>query len=188
MTIKISERNDISVLNNRYAVCYDIDKRYRVVSLVSSPHRELQGRHTGGGLSYVFNRTGTGASFYKESYNQAELARLVTRYGKNVTNDQYSRMVQDGAVVAINEPVRQVSTGTGKTAFAPLSTFGGGYVIAIVTDTGLLFGSKPKVHATQDLAEAELERLANVSPGTEFVMLKAQKAARAATVTVREFV
>ncbi len=188
MTIKVSSRNDIKVLNNRYAVCYAVNGQWRVVSLVSSPYRELASRYTSLGLSYVFNRTGQYGAWHKESFNQAQLSSLVTRYGKPVSNDQYSKMVRDGAVVAINEPVRQVSTGTGKTAFAPLSTFGGGYVIATVTDTGLLFGSKPKVHATQDLAEAELERLANVSPGTEFVMLKAQKAARAATVTVREFV
>lgn len=188
MSIKVSERNNIKVLNNRYAVCYDIDGQWRVVSLVSTPYRELAARRTSLGLSYVFNRTGQYGAWHKESFNQAELSSLVTRYGKAVTNDQYSRMVRAGAVVAINEPVRQVTTGTGKTVFAGQSTFTGGYVIATVTDTGLLFGSKPKVHATQDLAEAELERLANVSPGTEFVMLKAQKAARAATVTVREFV
>jgi hypothetical protein len=63
----------------------------------------------------------------------------------------------------------------------------GGWIIATVTPQGLLFGSKPKVHLSYAAADAELERLASVSPGTEFVLLKAVKTAVTQTVQTRTF-
>jgi hypothetical protein len=64
----------------------------------------------------------------------------------------------------------------------------GGWIIATVTPKGLLFGTKPKVHLDPTAAEAELERLASVSPGTEFVLLKAVKTAVTQTVQTRSFI
>jgi hypothetical protein len=64
----------------------------------------------------------------------------------------------------------------------------GGWIIATVTPQGLLFGSKPKVHLSYAAADAELERLASVSPGTEFVLLKAVKTAVTQTVQTRSFI
>jgi len=57
-----------------------------------------------------------------------------------------------------------------------------------VSTEGLLFGTKPKVHLDPTAAEAELERLASASPGTEFVLLKAVKTAVTQTVQTRSFI
>lgn len=198
--IRVNSATDIAVLNNRYAVIRDVNGIYRVVSLVRSPATELQPRTTGGGISYVFNRTGTGPSWDKQSYNQQQLAGLITRYGKAPAADQMIELssIVQGLGPRPNNPWKttdvRMSAGIGKSDIAGMPFLNtqldpqkGGWVIATVTPEGLLFGSKPKVHTNEGAANAELQRLATVSPGTEFVLLKATKTAITQTVQTRTF-
>lgn len=190
--IHVRSEADIYVLNDRYAVVRDVTNTYRVVSLVRVPYRELAGRDSLSGLSYVFDRTGRG-QFYKESYNQSQLAGLVAQYGKRPTQTILDQLRSHGAV-SIAQDVR-VHAGTKPSDLSGLPRFDnrhldpqkGGWIIATVTKDGLLFGSKPKVHINQGAAEAELQRLATVSPGTEFVLMKAVKTAVTQVVQTKEF-
>lgn len=191
--IHVRSEADIHNLNNRYVVVKDVLGTYRVVSLVRKPYRELQPRESIGGPSYVFNRTGMNPSWDKTSYNQAQLANMVKQYGKKVDQVTLSFLKKDGTV-SVAEDAR-IHEGTKPSDFAGLPRFDnhqldpqkGGWIIATVTKDGLLFGSKPKVHTNQGAAEAELQRLATVSPGTEFVLMKAVKTAITQTVQTKEF-
>ena len=190
--IQAKSLQDVSVLNNRYAVIRDTQGTYRVVSLVREPYRELQARENSGGISYVFNRTGANPSWDKSSYDQQALARMVTRYGKPPTNLQLNKLQERAVRFQVNpnhplEPgdLQGIPTMINNHQLDPNK---GGWVIATVTATGLLFGTNPKVHTALMSASAELERLASVSPGTEFVLLKAVKTAVSHSVQTKTFV
>lgn len=181
---------DIRVVNSRYAIVLDVNKNYRVVSLVRTPFRELAARYTSMGMSYVFDREGRGP-FYKQSYNQPELEVLYTTRGLAATESQLAGLV-GGAVRVDSYHTPAAALVKGALEGMPynnhqLDPQRGGWVIATVTENGLLFGSKPKVHRDQGAAEAELQRLATVSPGTEFVLLKATKTAITQTVQTKTF-
>lgn len=49
---------------------------------------------------------------------------------------------------------------------------GHGYVICQVVNNALVFGSKPKIHTTLASVKAEVERLANKSPGVQIAYLQ----------------
>jgi hypothetical protein len=59
----------------------------------------------------------------------------------------------------------------------------GGYVIATFKDGGLMFSSKPRVHATLESVRAEMARLATLNPGVTFVSLQIEQ-----TVTASQLV
>lgn len=59
---------------------------------------------------------------------------------------------------------------------------GRGYIIGQVQGEALVFGSKPRIHSTVESVEAEIERLANKSPGMQLVYLKIQRSVKAATL------
>ena len=192
------------VLNQRYAVVPDVQGILRVVSLLGAVARELQPRGPHSNVTYAFNRTGIGINL-KDSYSQRRLRSVVERYGKPATSTERSKIC--GLVKCVNPwkdyqsanqalTVEQLYCQTvepGDLMGMPyldntrLDPNQGGWIIATVTPQGLLFGSKPKVHLDPTAAEAELERLASVSPGTEFVLLKAVKTAVTQTVQTRTF-
>ncbi|MCA1800317.1 MAG: hypothetical protein LC650_03400 [Actinobacteria bacterium] len=116
---------------------------------------------------------------------------MVIRYGKPPTDLQLSKLQERAVRFQVNpnhalEPgdLQGIPTMINNHVLDPQK---GGWVIATVTATGLLFGTKPKVHTNQGAAEAELQRLATVSPGTEFVLLKATKTAITQTVQTKTF-
>ena len=187
--INVRNANDICVVNNRYAIIRDFNGDYRVVSLVRTPYRELQPRHGSSGMSYAFNRTGTSSVWNKTNYSQGQLATMFTRHGVQPKPSVLADLQTHGAIKLHNAAGAQGNIDLSGMPYNnnQLDPVNGGWVIATVTTDGLLFGTKPKVHRNQDAAEAELQRLATVSPGTEFVLLKATKAAITQTVQTRNF-
>jgi hypothetical protein len=183
------------VLNQRYAVVPDVQGILRVVSLLGEKARELQPRGTHDNVSYAFNRTGIGINL-KDSYSQRRLRSVVERYGKKPTESELEKLAQllkfgrGHPWLEARKPVMMPSDVMGMPYLdnTQLDSTRGGWIIATVTPKGLLFGATPKVHLDPTAAEAELERLASVSPGTEFVLLKAVKTAVTQTVQTRSFI
>ena len=182
------------VLNQRYAVVPDVQGILRVVSLLREKARELQPRGTHDNVSYAFSRT-MHATDRKDWFGQRRLMSLTKRYGKKPTQSELEKLAQllkfgrgrHGA--DDRKPVMMPSDVPAMPYLdkTQLDSTRGGWIIATVTPKGLLFGATPKVHLDPTAAEAELERLASVSPGTEFVLLKAVKTAVTQTVQTRTF-
>jgi len=182
------------VLNQRYAVVPDVQGILRVVSLLGEKARELQPRGTRDNVSYAFSRT-MHATDRKDWFGQRRLMSLTKRFAKKPTQSELEKLAQllkfgrgrHGA--DDRKPVMMPSDLMGMPYLdnIRLDPTQGGWIIATVTPQGLLFGSKPKVHLSYAAADAELERLASVSPGTEFVLLKAVKTAVTQTVQTRTF-
>lgn len=192
-TIFVRRVDDIHVVNHRYALIQDTSGTWRVVSLVRKTFRELQARKSINGLSYSFDRTGLSPSYSKECYNQPQLQCMARSYGRTVSSVVLEGLLKDG-VIRVEQDVR-IHTGTKPYDMSGLPRFdnyqidpdNGGWIIATITEDGLLFGSKPKVHTVRGDAEAELQRLASVSQGTEFVLLKAVKTAVSQTIKIKTF-
>jgi hypothetical protein len=131
----------------------------------------------------------------KDWFGQRRLMSLTKRFAKKPTQSELEKLAQllkfgrgrHGA--DDRKPVMMPSDLMGMPYLdnTRLDPNQGGWIIATVTPQGLLFGSKPKVHLSYAAADAELERLASVSPGTEFVLLKAVKTAVTQTVQTRTF-
>jgi hypothetical protein len=183
------------VLNQRYAVVPDVQGILRVVSLLREKARELQPRGTHDNVSYAFSRT-MHATDRKDWFGQRRLMSLTKRYGKKPTQSELEKLAQllkfgrGHPWLEARKPVMMPSDVMGMPYLdnTQLDSTRGGWIIATVTPKGLLFGAKPKVHLDPTAAEAELERLASVSPGTEFVLLKAVKTAVTQTVQTRSFI
>jgi exoribonuclease II len=58
-----------------------------------------------------------------------------------------------------------------------------GYMIATVENGRILFAKSPTIHLTQNSVEAEMERLALISPGTKFIYVKICKSVVSGGVT-----
>lgn len=190
----INSVNDIRVVNGRYALIPSA-QGIRVVSLVRKPYAELQSRiDSANQLNYYFARS---VNSYREHFSQSSLARLMSSSSSRpATPQQRADLLASGIFRERHEAVEVPlsSAGIGKSELAGIPSNNtqldpqkGGWIIATVTPTGLLFGSKPKVHTNAGAAEAELQRLATVSPGTEFVLLKAVKTAVTQTVQTKVF-
>jgi len=183
------------VLNQRYAVVPDVQGILRVVSLLGEKARELQPRGTHDNVSYAFSRT-MHATDRKDWMNQRRLMSFTKRYGKKPTQSELEKLAQllkFGQGHPTNDDRKPVMMPSDVPAMpyldnTQLDSTRGGWIIATVTPKGLLFGATPKVHLDPTAAEAELERLASVSPGTEFVLLKAVKTAATQTVQTRSFI
>ena len=184
--IRVLNLDEARVLNHRHAIVRDIQGVLRVVSLLGERPNELRPRGPHSNVSYTFDRFGTGT---QRSYNQQQLEAVHRIYCKPPTRIEYARLL--GFVKT--EARKPLMVETGDLMGMPyldntrLDPNQGGWIIATVTPQGLLFGSKPKVHLSYAAADAELERLASVSPGTEFVLLKAVKTAVTQTVQTRTF-
>jgi hypothetical protein len=192
--ITVASINDIVVITkDRYAIVKDTAGVYRVVSLLRTTASELgwYDRGSFGKLdrTYTFCRSGCGR---KEIFGQFQLKQAVQNYGKPATPAQ---LVKLSRVVYINKATTQdIKMATaGKTDFnglpsrTQLDPVQGGWIIAAVGPGGLVFGTTPKVHISRLAAEAELERLASLAPGTEFVLFKAAKIAKSSAVVTRTF-
>lgn len=184
--IHVRSVNDVYVVNGRYAIVKDVTDTYRVISLVRQPYRELAGRTSPLGLTYSFDRAGRGAD-YKGTYNQYQLAKLVELHGSPIRGSALDKLQLDGAIVFDNGLGKRDLSGLPRYNNRHLDPEKGGWIIATVTPDGLLFGSKPKVHTDSGAAEAELQRLATVALGTEFVLMKAVKTAVSQTVQTKIF-
>jgi len=57
-----------------------------------------------------------------------------------------------------------------------------GYIIGQVQGEALVFGSKPAIHTSLKSVKAEIERLANKTPGLQLVYAKIEGAVRAASL------
>lgn len=62
----------------------------------------------------------------------------------------------------------------------------GGYVIATWKDNVLVFGSVPKIHASEQSARTEVERLANLNPGVQFVTLRCHSVTQSSGITTKK--
>lgn len=85
-----------------------------------------------------------------------------------------------------NRPFRDALIETGnreRAVDADTKPIKGGYVIATFKDGGLVFSSKPRVHATPESVKTEMARLATLNPGVTFVSLQIDQ-----TVTASQLV
>jgi len=185
--IRVLNLDEARVLNHRHAIVRDIQGVLRVVSLLGERPNELRPRSPHSNVSYTFDRFGTGT---QRSYNQLQLEAAHRIYCKPPTRIEYARLLGFVKTEARKPLMVETSDLMGMPYLdnTRLDPTQGGWIIATVTPQGLLFGSKPKVHLSYAAADAELERLASVSPGTEFVLLKAVKTAVTQTVQTRSFI
>lgn len=142
------------------------------------PLTYLDGRMIG----YYINERGEVFSTrqYKKPTKMAGSVTGGLRYYTIGVGRNQSKSMQGAVLLSLarNNPnwKRETSTVTaagptqGVTASVGLQTKG--FVIATVQDSILVFGSKPKIHLTEDSAKAEVERLAQKSPGVQIVYLQ----------------
>ena len=188
--IQINGLNNIRVLYGRYAIVFDTNGVYRVVSLVRTPARELQPTDAQGGHSYSFDERGTG---YKTNFGQRSLKNMAADRGQ-APNDVQLRVLRARGVVTVvnNRKLTSVVQGDPNGIPTPINnrllhSVTGGWIIGNVTKQGLDFSSHPKVHHSRAEAVSELGRLAKVFPGTEFVLFKVDMTATANGVQTKTF-
>jgi len=188
--MQINSLNNIRVLYGRYAIVFDTNGVYRVVSLVRLPARELQPNDAQCGRSYSFDERGTG---YKTNFGQRSLKNMAADRGQAPNDVQLRFLTERGVVTVIND-VKMSSVGRGSLDGLPtpinnrlLDSGIGGWIIGNVTTLGLDFSSHPKVHHSRAEAVSELGRLAKEFAGTEFVLFKADMAAVANSVHTKTF-
>jgi hypothetical protein len=188
--IQIKSLNNIRVVSTRYAIVFDTDGVYRVVSLVRLPARELQSSDAQGGHSYSFDCRGSG---YKTRFGQRSLKNMAADRGQAPTAAQLRFLTERGVVTVIND-VKMSSVRRGDLDGIPtpinnrlLHSVTGGWIIGNVTEQGLGFSSQPKVHYLKTEADTELKRLAVAYPSTEFVLFKADMTAMVKTLQIKTF-
>jgi hypothetical protein len=188
--IPVKSINNIRVVSTRYAVVFDTNGLYRVVSLVRTPARELQSSEAQGNRSYSFDSRGTG---HKTRFGQRSLKSMASNIGREPTDAQLLLLTEHGVVTVIKD-VKLVRTAKGGLDGIPtpinnrlLHSVTGGWIIGNVTKQGLDFSSQPKVHHLRTEAVTELGRLAKEFAGTEFVLFKVDMTAVADGVQTKTF-
>ena len=188
--IPVKSINNIRVVSARYAVVFDTNGLYRVVSLVRTPARELQSSDAQGNRSYSFDSRGTG---HKARFGQLSLKSMASTIGREPTAAQLCSLTERGVVTVVKD-VKMSSVMRGDLDGLPtpinnkhLHTEAGGWIIGTVTVVGVDFSPQPKVHLDRGAAVAELKRLAVAHPTTEFVLFKSEMTAVVKTLQVKTF-
>ena len=188
--IPVRSINNIRVVSTRYAIVFDTNDVYRVVSLVRTPVRELQPSDAQGNRSYSFDSRGTG---HKARFGQLSLKSMASTIGREPTDVQLRSLTERGVVTVVKD-VKMSSVRQGDLDGIPtpinnkhLHTEAGGWIIGTVTVGGIDFSPQPKVHLDRGAAVAELKRLAVAHPTTEFVLFKSEMTAVVKTLQVKTF-
>lgn len=167
---------------NDYFLVLDVNDQVRVITKTGGPIRELGFIGTGNfnDRSYKFNPTRIPG--ISQKYNQQALREVFS--GSIPTSRSEREQLAFYGVVRIRLDSQSKQAPLNQS----LDPQRGGYIIAQVNQDGSISpGKTPRIHTTVISADAELERLANEFPGTEYVMLKAVKTARVARTVIKEF-
>lgn len=195
--ITVNSSADVHNINNRYAIVKDTFGVYRVISLMTNPPRELASKidtYFTYALTVGYSMRAPTDWSRPQRFNQQQLADLIAYWQQDTVTAASQKEAQQlvnklvakcvifvctkvpGQSEQQSDQHQPANVPTGRcmpVSVLALDPQAGGWVIATVSDKGLLFSSKPKVHTDLVSAETELKRLAQLQPGTEFVLFKA---------------